>query len=68
MASKRSQGEQKIQDSVLEELARNGYDHVKIEGGAQLGTAVREEDVKDLFNGFQVDKVRLYTHNPKRYH
>jgi hypothetical protein len=48
---------QKEHDGVVAELARNGMDHVKIDGGAELGGAVREEDVRQFFDGFKVDKV-----------
>ncbi|KAI0943146.1 hypothetical protein AcV7_002374 [Taiwanofungus camphoratus] len=49
---------QKEHEAVLEELARNGFEHVTIDGhGAQLGGAVREEDVRQFFDGFKVDKV-----------
>ena len=43
---------------VLEELAKNGYEHVTLDGhGGQLGSVVREEDVRLFFQGFKVDKV-----------
>ncbi|KDQ56890.1 hypothetical protein JAAARDRAFT_304481 [Jaapia argillacea MUCL 33604] len=49
---------QREREGVLEELARNGMDHVKLEGhGAQLGGAVTEEDVVRFFDGFKIDKV-----------
>jgi RNA recognition motif-containing protein len=48
---------QKEHEIVVGELAKNGMDHVRIDGGAQLGGAVREEDVKQFFDGFKVDKV-----------
>lgn len=42
----------------MEELAKNGFDHVKLDGhGAQLSGVVREEDVHQFFDGFKVDKV-----------
>jgi hypothetical protein len=44
---------------VLEELARNGMDHVKIDSRSQHVSGVREEDVREFFEGFQVDKVRF---------
>ena len=42
------------------ELERNGNEYVTIEesGGGQLGTHVKEEDVRRFFEGFKVDKVR----------
>lgn len=56
-----SGAKQKEHESVVEELARNGMDHVKIDGhGAQLGGAVRGEDVRQFFEGFKVDKVRCH--------
>lgn len=49
---------QKEHEAVVEELARNGFEHVSIDGhGAQLSGAVREEDVRQFFDGFKVDKV-----------
>jgi hypothetical protein len=46
-------------EAVLEELARNQYEHVKIEGnGGHLGGAVTEEDVRTFVREFQVDQVR----------
>jgi hypothetical protein len=48
---------EKEHEGVVAELARNGKDHVKLDGGAQLGGAVREEDVVSFFEGFKVDKV-----------
>ena len=41
------------------ELERNGNEYVTIEesGGGQLGTHVKEEDVRRFFEGFKVDKV-----------
>ncbi|KAL4250990.1 Histone-lysine N-methyltransferase, H3 lysine-4 specific [Abortiporus biennis] len=48
---------QREHEAVLEELSRNGFDHVTIDGhGGQL-TGVREEDVKQFFDEFKVDKV-----------
>jgi hypothetical protein len=47
-------------EAVLEVLARNRYDHVKIEGnGGHLGGAVTEEDVRTFVREFQVDQVRF---------
>lgn len=42
------------------ELERNGNEYVTIEesGGGQLGTHVKEDDVRRFFEGFKVDKVR----------
>ena len=49
---------QKDHDVVLEELAKNGYEHVTLDGhGGQLSSVVREEDVRLFFQGFKVDKV-----------
>ncbi|KAH9947798.1 hypothetical protein B0H21DRAFT_691297 [Amylocystis lapponica] len=49
---------QKEHEAIVEELARNGFEHVTIDGhGAQLGGAVREEDVQQFFDGFKVDRV-----------
>ncbi|KAF8653398.1 hypothetical protein AX16_003970 [Volvariella volvacea WC 439] len=41
-------------DEVVDELVKNGNDHVKI---GQLRGGVREEDVKTFFSEFPVDKV-----------
>ncbi|PSR81754.1 hypothetical protein PHLCEN_2v6263 [Hermanssonia centrifuga] len=49
---------QREHNIVVEELAKNGLDYVTIDGGgSQLGGAVREEDVRQFFEGFYVDKV-----------
>lgn len=48
-------GKQREHAAVLEELSKNGYDHVTID--VQLGGAVREDDVRQFFEGFKVDKV-----------
>ncbi|THH28985.1 hypothetical protein EUX98_g5209 [Antrodiella citrinella] len=48
-------GKQKEHDAVLEELSKNGHDHVTLDG--QLGGAVRQDDVRQFFDGFNVDKV-----------
>lgn len=48
----------KEHEQVMEELAKNGFDHVTIDGhGSQLGGAFREEDVRQFFDGFKIDKV-----------
>lgn len=41
------------------ELERNGNEYVTIEesGSGQLGSRVKEEDVRHFFEGFKVDKV-----------
>ena len=44
---------QRAHEDVVTELARNKMDHVRIE----LGGAVREEDVRQFFEGFKVQKV-----------
>lgn len=50
---------EKDHEDVIAELAKNGMDHVTIDGGVQLrGGSVREEDVRAFFDGFAVDKVR----------
>ncbi|KAH9834957.1 uncharacterized protein C8Q71DRAFT_710714 [Rhodofomes roseus] len=49
---------QKDHEIVLEALAKNGFEHVTLDGhGGQLGSAVREEDVRQFFQGFRVDKI-----------
>jgi len=51
--------QQRQRELVVEELSKNGFDHVRIDGhGGQLGGAVREEDMRQFFEGFKVDKVR----------
>lgn len=44
---------------VMEELVRNGFDHVRIDA-AQLGSSIREEDVRSYFDGLKVDKVNTF--------
>lgn len=45
-------------EAVLEALAKNHYEHVKIEGnGGHLGGAVTEDDVRTFVGEFQVDQV-----------
>jgi len=47
-------------EAVLEVLARNQHEHVKIDGnGGHLGGAVSEEDVRAFVREFQVDEVRF---------
>jgi hypothetical protein len=48
------------------ELERNGNEYVTIEesGGGQLGSHVKEEDVRRFFDGFKVDKVRTQPISP----
>ena len=43
---------------VLKELARNGYDPVRIDEAQLSGGNVREEDIQPCFEGLKVDKVR----------
>jgi len=51
--------QQRQRELVVEELSKNGFDHVRIEGhGGQLGGAVQDEDMRLFFEGFKVDKVR----------
>ena len=48
-------------ESIVRELARNGYDYVTLDThGGRLSSSVREEDVKKFFTGFEIDKVRGY--------
>lgn len=58
--SSRYLGRQSQREVVDAELERNGNEYVTIEesGGGQLGTHVKEEDVRRFFEGFKVDKVR----------
>lgn len=52
---------QREHEAVVEELAKNGFDYVTLEGhGSQLSGVVREEDVRKFFTSFEVDKVRIY--------
>lgn len=57
--SSRYLGRQSQREVVDAELERNGNEYVTIEesGGGQLGTHVKEEDVRRFFEGFKVDKV-----------
>ena len=50
---------EKEHEGVVNELAKNGKEHVKI---PLMGGSVREEDVRVFFEGFKVDKVRLFIH------
>lgn len=43
--------------AVVNELAKNGKDHIKISGGAQLTSAINEADVREFVGGFKVDQV-----------
>lgn len=58
--SSRYLGRQSQREALDSELERNGNEYVTIEesGGGQLGTHVKEEDVRRFFEGFKVDKVR----------
>lgn len=47
---------QKEHEAVNEALVKNGFDHAKIDGNA-LGGSVTEEDVRDFFSGFEIDKI-----------
>ncbi|KAI0058353.1 hypothetical protein BV25DRAFT_1891455 [Artomyces pyxidatus] len=50
--------QQRQREIVVEELSKNGFDHVRIDGqGGILGGAVSEEDVKQFLRGFQFDKI-----------
>ena len=55
-------GRQSQREVVDTELERNGNEYVTIEesGGGQLGSHVKEEDVRRFFEGFKVDKVRAH--------
>ena len=44
---------------IMQELARNGMDHVRIDEVQLSGGHVKEEDVKEFFRSFGVDKVQL---------
>ncbi|KAI0686331.1 hypothetical protein BC835DRAFT_1535777 [Cytidiella melzeri] len=49
---------QREHEVVVEELAKNGFDYVTLEGqGNHLGGTVREEDVRFFFKDFEVDRV-----------
>jgi hypothetical protein len=51
---------QREHETVVEELAKNGFDYVTLEGhGGHLGGIIREEDVRFFFKDFEVDKVRF---------
>lgn len=45
------------QDILNESLARNGYDYIKIEGNVPFANSVEEDDVRNAFVGFKIDKV-----------
>lgn len=48
---------EKEHDAVVDELAKNGKEHVRL---PLMGGSVREEDVRLFFEGFKVDKVCLH--------
>ncbi|KAF8153235.1 hypothetical protein B0H34DRAFT_663177 [Crassisporium funariophilum] len=48
---------EKAHQEVVRELAQNGHDHVKVQGGVQLVASVKDEDVRNFFEGFNPDKV-----------
>ncbi|KAF9530539.1 hypothetical protein CPB83DRAFT_166065 [Crepidotus variabilis] len=50
---------EKEQLQLTKELAKSGCDHVKVQGGAQLVALAKDEDVKDFFDGFPVDKESM---------
>ena len=58
--SSRYLGRQSQREVVDAELERNGNEYVMVDesGGGQLGSHVKEEDVRHFFEGFKVDKVR----------
>lgn len=43
--------------SVMEELAKNGFDHVRLHLGSGAMGSVREDDVRAFFQDFKVDTV-----------
>jgi histone-lysine N-methyltransferase SETD1 len=47
---------EKEHDAVVDELAKNGKEHVKV---PLMGGSVKEEDVRVFFEEFKVDKVRF---------
>jgi histone-lysine N-methyltransferase SETD1 len=51
---------EKDHQEVVRELVENGHDHVMIPGGVQWMATVKDEDVKVFFEGFDVDKVRVF--------
>lgn len=65
--SSRSLGRQSHREVVDAELERNGNEYVTIEesGGGQLGSHVKEEDVRCFFEGFKVDKVSAQPTSPQ---
>ena len=48
---------EKEHEGVVDELAKNGKEHVRI---PLFGGSVREEDVRVFFEGFKIDRVRLF--------
>lgn len=57
-AHKSAADREKERLEVTKELARNGHDHLRVQGSVQLVATVSVEDVRDFFQGFDVDKVR----------
>jgi len=58
-AHKSAADREKERLEVTRELARSGHDHLRVQGSVQLVATVTDEDVRDFFQGFEVDKVRL---------
>jgi len=58
-AHKSAADREKERLEVTRELARNGHDHLRVQGSVQLVATVTDEDVREFFQGFEVDKVRL---------
>lgn len=50
--------EDRAHAEVVAELACNGYDHLRLKVDSGALDAVREDDVRAFFFGFEVDKVR----------
>lgn len=48
---------EKEHDQVVDELAKNGMDHVRL---SRLPVSVREEEIRVFFQGFKVDKVLFW--------
>ncbi|KAF8958959.1 hypothetical protein BDZ97DRAFT_1761764 [Flammula alnicola] len=48
---------EKERQEVVRELAQNGQDHVKVQGGVQLVASVKDDDVRAFFDGFVIDKI-----------
>jgi len=55
-APKSAADKEKERQETIKELAKNGFDHVKVQGSIQL-SSVTNDSVLQFFEGFAIDKV-----------